>query len=222
MNVEPHVRTDGAARVISENVPQPERTIVMPGIVKPPTQPSERSVPAAPGRATLRFCARPSTAVQPQQDHGRPAAPSKQPTDGRRESPAQPEESAVILQIDRRPDTEIRGNRSSVRRPRDLIWSLALLIAIVISGIAGLTVAAHPSGPATETRTVHQEPNANTRASRVPTPTLQETNANAREGRVPTPTVRETNANAREGRVPAPTVRETNANAREGRVQGNS
>jgi hypothetical protein len=128
----------------------------------------------------------------------------------------------ITLQIDRRPDTEIKGNRSSVRRPRDLIWSLALLVAMVIGGIARVTVAAHPSGPATETRTVHQEPNANTREGRVPTPTVQETNANAREGRVPTPTVQETNANAREGRVPTPTVQETNANARGGRVPGNS
>ncbi len=101
-------------------------------------------------------------------------------------------------QIDRAAEVEISRART-VSQKHHILWPLALLFAIVITGVAGVAIAANQTRPAATTATAYQEQNANTREDRILT-TVQEQNANTREDRVPT-TVQEQNANIREGRV---------------------
>jgi hypothetical protein len=100
-----------------------------------------------------------------------------------------------------RRQTETTTPCSGIRRLTHSWCTHAIVLAMLAAAVAGVALAAQLTSPATHTQTVYQEPNANDREGRVPTPTAVAPNANAREGRVPTPTAIEPNANAREGRV---------------------
>ena len=90
----------------------------------------------------------------------------------------------MSVQIDRQPDVEVGDERRSIRRPLRFMWPLAIFLAMVIAGAAGVIVVAQLTGPPTDSGPVYQEPNANTREGRVPPAPYQEPNANTREGRV--------------------------------------
>ena len=71
----------------------------------------------------------------------------------------------MTTQLGRTPKTTAP---SSVRRARRWLWLAALLVAMAAAAIVGVAVAAHVTRPATDTWTVYNEPNANTREGRVP------------------------------------------------------
>jgi len=73
----------------------------------------------------------------------------------------------MSVQIDRQPDVEASDERRSVRRPLRFMWPLAIFLAMVIASAAGVIVVANLTGPTTDSGPVYQEPNANTRESRV-------------------------------------------------------
>ena len=73
----------------------------------------------------------------------------------------------MSVQIDRQPDVEVGDERRRIRRPLQFKWPLAIFLALVIAGAAGVIVVAQLTGQPTESGPVYQEPNANTRESRV-------------------------------------------------------
>jgi hypothetical protein len=89
----------------------------------------------------------------------------------------------MSVQIDRQPDVEVGDERRSVRRPLHFMWPLAIFLAMVIAGAAGVIVVQLTSPP-TDSGPVYQEPSATPARAASPS-AVPRAEANTREGRVP-------------------------------------